>query len=265
MKSLLVLAPVALQAASPYLPDPGNLQASFSYTHDRYGKFNATKTATALPGTLRQNSFLPSFSYGITRNLSADFGTAITNASLPGASVTAPVNSSFGLRYRVYRNDRFTLTLKGGGVFSEFYPIDLASPNGAFTATGFHGALLTGIALPRRAFVLVDTGYLAYNNGVPGRFLGSAFIGQRHGQFTYYAGYQDNRAFSGVDIPNLRATRIRFGEYRRVIGTFDIGGGYTIKRNGLYLGAGYSRWVTSRNAPLSNSLVLTAAFNWKLR
>jgi hypothetical protein len=262
MRTLLIALAfsTAARAASPYLPDPGTLQVTFSYAHDRYGNFKAGPSrTTALPGTLRQHSFFPSLSYGLNKRVALDFDTSYTRSSLPAITLNALVNTSYGVRVQAYRGEKMTLTLRGAGVRSELYPVDLGPVPAGVSVNGFLGGAQVGLVLPKRSFVLLDGGYLAYGKSVPGRFLGSAFAGQSRGRWTYFAGYQDNRAFRGVDIASLAAARERFSEYRRVIGTFSAGGGYTTAKR-VYLGANWSRWVTARNAPESSGLVLTLGF-----
>ncbi len=256
---LASLLPAALQAASPYLPPPGTLQVTLNYAFDRCRNFSAGNATTALPGTLTQNSFLPNLSLGLTNRLALDFDTSITRAALPGITLTAPANTSYGLRFQAWRKARVTITLQGSGIRSEFYPIDLGPVPSGVIVNGFHGSVLTGIALPKQTFVLLDAGYVVYQKPANGRFAGSAFLGQNRGKWTYYAGYQDNRAVEGIDIAGINATRIRFAEQRRVIGAFAIGGGYTLPKS-VYLGATYSRWVIARNAPQSNSLAISLGF-----
>lgn len=260
-KFILMLFPMLARAASPYLPEPGTLRVNLSYTHDRYGSFaGAPGRTVALPGNLRQHSILPSLTYGLSKKLAVDFGTAWTHASLPTVSLNALVNSSYGLRFQAYRSERFTLAVRGAGVRSEFYPVTLAPvPSGGVFANGALGSVIAGVSLPKRAFLLAEAGYLAYGSKLPDRFLSSAFIGQRQGRWTYFGGYQETRATGGVDIANAQAAVIRFAEYRRTIGTVDLGGGYTTA-GGIYLGANYSRWVTARNAPQSNGLAVTIGF-----
>jgi hypothetical protein len=265
---VLLFATSALvgRAASPYLPEPGKLNVNFSYAYDRYGNFKAgSSRSTALPGTLQQHSFFPSLSYGLTRRLALDFDTSYTRSSLPAITLNAVVNTSYGVRVQAYRGERATLSLRAAGVRSELYPIDLGPiATGGVSVNGFHGSAQLGLVLPKRGFVLLDGGYLTYQKPVPGRFLGSAFVGQNRGAWTYFAGYQENRAFSGVDIAGLATARIRFAEYRRAIGTFSLGGGRTTAR-GVYVGANWSRWIAARNAPESSGVVVTLGFRVPLR
>jgi hypothetical protein len=261
-----VFSGFSLQAASPYLPGAGNLQVNFSYAHDRYSAFKAGPSrSAALPGTLTQHSFFPSLSYGLSKRLALDFDTAYTRSALPSITLNAIVNTSYGVRWQALRREKWTLGLRAAGMRSELYPIDLGPvPSGGVAVNGFHGSAQLGLVLPKRAFVLLDGGYLAYRKPVPSRFLGSAFVGQNRGSWTYFAGYQDNRAFQGIDIAGLSTARVRFAEYRRVIGTFSAGAGYTTAKQ-LYLGASVSRWLTARNAPESTGVVVTIGFRIPLR
>lgn len=262
--ALITLASLA-RAASPYLPEQGKLQVGFSYAYDRYGKFKAgSSRSTALPGTLQQHSFFPSLSYGLTRRVALDFDTSYTRASLPAITLSAIVNTSFGVRVQAYRGERATLSFRAAGVRSELYPIDLGPVPSGVSVNGFHGSAQLGVVLPKRGFVLLDGGYLTYQKPVPGRFLGSAFVGQNRGAWTYFAGYQENRAYRGVDIAGLSTARLRFAEYHRVTGSFSVGGGHTSSK-GVYLGANWSRWVTARNAPESSGVVVTLGFKIPVR
>ena len=266
MRSWILFALVqAAYAASPYLPEPGKLQVNFSYAHDRYSKFKAgTSRSTSLPGTLTQHSFFPSLSYGLTNRIALDFDTSYTRSSLPTITLNAIVNTSYGLRAQVYRGEKSTLSLRAAGIRSELYPIDLGPVTSGVSVNGFHGSAQLGLVLPKRGFVLLDGGYVVYQKPVPNRFVSSVFAGQNLGHWTYFAGYQDNRAFSGVDIQGLSTARVRFAEYRRVIGTFSAGGGYTTSGQ-VYLGANVSRWVTARNAPESTGVVFTVGFKVPLK
>lgn len=263
-KLLFFLLPFLANAASPYLPEPGQLQVNLNYTFDRYRNFKAGSVTTPLPGVLNQNSILPNLSYGVTRRLAADFDTSFTRASLPGVTLQAVVNTSYGVRYQAWRNERLTLTVRAAGIRSEFYPLDLSNVTNGVIVNGFHGSAQLGVVLPKRTFAILDAGYIAYAKPAHDRFVGSVFIGQSRGRWTYYTGYQDNRATAGIDIANAQSVAVRFAEQRRVIGMFNVGGGYTLPKS-IYLGATYSRWVTARNAPESNSLAVTLGFRVRLR
>ena len=268
MRWILALLATAwlAHAASPYLPEPGKLQINFSYAHDRYSKFKAgTSRSTSLPGTLTQHTLFPSLSYGLTNRVALDFDTAYTRSSLPAITLGAIVNTSYGVRIQAYRGEKATLSFRAAGIRSELYPIDLGPvATGGVSVNGFHGSAQLGLVLPKRGFVLLDGGYVAYQKPVPNRFVSSAFIGQNRGRWTYFAGYQDNRAFRGVDIAGLSTARVRFAEYRRVIGNFSAGGGYTTS-GGVYMGANASRWLTARNAPESTGVVITLGFRVPVR
>jgi hypothetical protein len=256
---LLVFCGVVAQAASPYLPEPGRLTVSATYAFDLYSRYHAGRQSTALPGTLYQHSVLPQLSYGLSRRVALDFDTAFTRATVPGNTVQAPVNTGYGVRVQLWRKERVTLAARVGGIRSEFYPIDLARDVPGVIVNGFLGSALVGVRLPRQTFVLLDAGYARYGTPTPGRFLGNVVIGQRRGHWTCFAGYQDHRAVSGVDIPNAARARERYAEYRRVFGGLDLGAGYTT-RGGTYFGLTYNRWLHARNAGESNSVAFTWAW-----
>ena len=128
MRWILALLATAwlAHAASPYLPEPGKLQINFSYAHDRYSKFKAgTSRSTSLPGTLTQHTLFPSLSYGLTNRVALDFDTAYTRSSLPAITLSAIVNTSYGVRIQAYRGEKATLSFRAAGIRSELYPIDL--------------------------------------------------------------------------------------------------------------------------------------------
>jgi len=135
----LLLAASLAHGASPYLPESGKLQINLSYAHDRYSKFKAGPSrSAALPGTLTQHSFFPSLSYGLTNRVALDFDTSYTRASLPGITLNAIVNTSYGLRFQAYRGEKVTLSVRAAGMRSELYPIDLDPvPTGGVSVNGF--------------------------------------------------------------------------------------------------------------------------------
>lgn len=248
------------QNSTPWTPQKRTASVSLSYVFDTYKDFRAGSNQASLPGNLSQNSFFAAIEYGVTDRISADLLTGYTRTKLLTNSLDGVADTLIGGRFKVYSGESTTFTIRAAGVVAGSYPLTNLGPFApGFKASGFLTSGLVGKTLGKGFYTSGEFGFSGYEKPVSDRLFGNAVVGQSIGRWSYWGGYQQSRAVSGIDIGAPGFTPSRFPEINRIYGGFDAGAGYSLPKD-VYLGVTYGRFLHGRNVGEKNAIAVTVGF-----
>lgn len=256
-------------AASPWLPEPGKLTMSVTYSNDEFTNYRQGANPRVLPAPYTQETYFTTFEYGLRNNLALDVETGHTATDFRGNTLGGVADSTIGLRWRAARGEHWVFTLRGAAVIRGSYDLTrLSNFSPGDGASGGLGSALLGTSLPHGFFTFSELGYLIRSKPVPQTFFGTAGGGQSFKGFTYTADYQTVRSINGVDIvgtlPNYAPpyfVAAQFPATKKIFGALDTGIAYAFKQ-GIGLGFNYSKILHGRNVGIKRVYAATVTYTF---
>ncbi len=266
--------PLCARAASPWLPESGRLGFTASYIDDSFRDFRYGSNKARLADPYKQNTVYLGFEYGLKRDISIDVETGYTHASagkisIPGLIDNVPrqglggvADSLIGVRWQFLRIERTVFTVRGAALVKGSYDLsqtNIFSPGDK--ASGALGSVLMGNSWKHGFYSFSEIGFRYRQTPVPNEFFGTAGGGITIRRFSAGASYQTARSINGVDIFAPGFTLLDFPATKKVFGSLDFTGNYTM-RSGVSLGAIYGRLLEARNFGMKRILGLTVAYTF---
>lgn len=246
----------ACDAASPWLPAPGGLNATFAYSYQNADEFYLGNKRTKLPADIEQHSFFGLLEYGLTDDLALDARLGYAFSEFPRDPGLNPqgrqegmTDTNVGLRWRALDeavDDWATVTLRAGLIVEGDYRTGAINSVGD-GASGGEFSLLAGRAFDNGISVYGEAGYRFRGSQVPADvFLN---LGGRYAFTPAFSGgfnVQIVEALSGLDIGSAKfrpAYFPRVNEDYQILG-FDLA--YRFSPS-VYASVNYGSTVGGRN------------------
>lgn len=271
--TVLIWASVA-SASSPWLDEPGHLEASTGYVYEGFDKFYRGTKSTDFPRKqFDQHTAMIALDYVVRDGVAVDMALGYVGASVGKNAAGGKLKRSdgiqdfsFGIRFQVldeFESDSSwtpTVSFRFGGILGGTYDAEGSQfpgiPNDG--ASGFEGEFAFGkLGLPWDIGLTGNLGVRARNKGVPIEWhLRAGIFRTFIDAVTVSLAYDQWRATSGLDIGGAGFTPDAFRELKEVSKNVETGIGYSDKA-GRYFGFYYIRTVGGRNTGIRDSYGLT--------
>lgn len=256
----------ALQAASPWLPEPGKAHVTLMYVDDTFQDYRPGAVRGRLPAAYFQRTYYTLLEYGLKSTLAVDVETGHTETEFRGAGLSGITDTLIGVRYQALRGESWVFTVRGAAIFKGNYPISAtANFSPGDKASGALVSGLYGKSFAHGFFAFSELGYRWREAPVPQDFIGTAGGGSYIKGFTWTGSYQTGRSINGVDIvgnpprfsPYFQPSQ--FPATKKIFGALDAGLSYRLP-GGISIGSNYSKFLHGRNMGMKRVLAFSVGF-----
>lgn len=222
---LAVLLAGEASAASPWVPESGDLHTATSFVYQTFDEFYASDSLNDFPpGRLNQYSTRLFVDYGLGYGLAfdADLGFTATQADgLPDQNGLD--DTHLGLRWRLV--DEFamdqpwapTLALRVGGIIAGSYDTDNFPAAPGVGGSGFESNVALGKLLPCGFSLSSDFAYRIRDNDVPDDWRIRATVGKTlFEHFSVEGGIHHKESIDGIDLDDAGFAPNRAPELREI-------------------------------------------------
>lgn len=267
----LALAPVAANAASPWLPAAGEHQASLSYVQQEADEFFAGDAQMPLPTDLELQTVQVDYAYGINDRLALDVRAGWAESDFLVDPVLAPqggldgaTDARVGLRWLAFDQldgRAFTLTLSAAALIAGDYD------TGAITAigdgeNGFEVSILTGRVWDSGLSWQSELGFRARGGEVPDEWFFSRTVGYSfNDRLSARVGWNSVDSRGDLDIGGPGFSPARFPEVEEDYDQWSIGVSFGLT-DSIAASLDYGRKYDGRNTARSDVLVAAVGFAW---
>ncbi|MBI4024137.1 MAG: hypothetical protein HY360_04095 [Verrucomicrobia bacterium] len=249
----------AAAAQSAWLPDPGDVRVTASYSYQTFEDFWVGTRKMTLPSSVEQQTVCTGLDWGLTQDFALDLSIGYTStyySQAPETDEDGLADTRFGGRWRFldeFEHDDWwtpTLALRAGGIVEGTYATpEAGTPNAPGDgASGMEISLLWGKTIGKTGFGFYgDLGYRNRNESVPDDFFFSAGVYKTFlKSFSANFGFRHVEGLSGLDIGGPGFAPDRFPETREINESIDYGLGYT-DQGRRYYGVFGSNTLDGRN------------------
>lgn len=253
---LVANIPGLVFAASPWLPEPGSSNISFSYIDESFDEFFRGGADAQLPADIEQSTLSMIVEYGLSDSVSLDIKTGYTETSFAPASrgnFSGRDDSLIGIRWRIRdefigENTGLSVAIRLAAIVAGDY--ESSSPGNPHSpgdsASGFQASVILGKVMQSWAYSL-ELGYKDREEPVANDLLVNLDVYYwLNSQWTLTAGYVLQEAQDGVDIGDPGINPSRFDELKEISDTIRLGVAYKIN-NKVNIGVDIAKTVGGRN------------------
>jgi hypothetical protein len=271
---LATLSGTAHAASSPWLPEPGSLNAVFSYVFQSADQFYLGNQLTKLPADLNQHTVSTYLQYGLTDSIALDtqLGYSATDFTNTGPDGSAPFGSgldgltdtNIGIRWRALDEligDPVTLTFRAAGIIAGSYRTGAINAIGDGSSGGEFSAL-AGRFFENGASLSSEIGYRTRDRLVPDEFFANLRSGYAITQkWTVGISYQVTESLSGIDIGGPGFTFARFPATNEDAQLFGLDLSYRLTPK-AFVTVNYGKNLIGRNTASSDIVGINFGYNF---
>jgi hypothetical protein len=248
------------RATSPWVPEPGDLQASASFAFETFDEYYSGDGLEDFPpGYLNQYSTRLFLDLGLWRDLAFDLSVGFTgtqSGSIPGDSGLD--DTMLGLRWRAVDEFEFeqrwvpSLALRVGGIIAGTYDPDTFPAAAGVGGSGFEADVALGKLMGWGISAASEFAYRVRNNHVPDDWQTRVTLSKTFFELvSLELGVHHKESIDGIDVNDPGFTPQRSPELREIYTNLDVGLSVLDSR-GVQYGLFYAYTLDGRNTGRKN-------------